>query len=47
LNDDRCIYRYTPGEGSVKLFACSEFAGEKFWSHHREAGDVVAFTIPE
>jgi hypothetical protein len=27
LNDDRYIYRYTPAEGFVKLFACPEFAG--------------------
>ncbi len=27
LNDDRYIYRYAPGEGFAKLFACPEFAG--------------------
>lgn len=27
LNDDRYIYRYTPGNGFKRLFACPEFAG--------------------
>ncbi len=27
LNDDRYVYRYTPGAGFVKLFACPDFAG--------------------
>ena len=27
LNDDRYIYRYAPGDGFAKLFACPEFAG--------------------
>ena len=27
LNDDRYVYRYTPHDGFVKLFACPEFAG--------------------
>lgn len=27
LNDDRYVYRYTTGDGFVKLFACPEFAG--------------------
>ena len=27
LNDDRYVYRYAPGEGFKKLFACPEFAG--------------------
>jgi hypothetical protein len=27
LNDDRYVYRYTPGEGFSKLFACPDFAG--------------------
>ncbi len=27
LNDDRYVYRYTPGEGFTKLFACSDFTG--------------------
>jgi len=27
LNDDRYVYRYNPGEGFTKLFACPEFTG--------------------
>ena len=27
LNDDRYVYRSTPGDGFVKLFACPDFAG--------------------
>jgi hypothetical protein len=27
LNDDRYIYRYVPGEGFTKLFACPDFTG--------------------
>ena len=27
LNDDRYVYRYTAGDGFMKLFACPEFAG--------------------
>jgi hypothetical protein len=27
LNDDRYVYRYTPGKGFTKLFACPEFTG--------------------
>ena len=27
LNDDRYIYRYGPGEGFTKLFACPDFTG--------------------
>jgi hypothetical protein len=27
LNDDRYIYRYTPGDGFYKLFACPDFTG--------------------
>lgn len=27
LNDDRYIYRYAPGEGFTKLFACPDFTG--------------------
>ena len=27
LNDDRYVYRYAPGDGFAKLFACPEFAG--------------------
>ena len=27
LNDDRYVYRYTPGKGFENLFACPEFAG--------------------
>ena len=27
LNDDRYVYRYTPGEGFSKLFACPDYTG--------------------
>src|SRR5205814_5573263 len=27
LNDDRYVYRYAPGDGFAKLFACPDFTG--------------------